>query len=411
MRILFVTAYPPAPPRYGGAARVLALLSRLARRHEVHLLTFVDGEPDEAQREALESICETVGFVRQPMPRPAARRPLYLARTMAGRTPPYIAVFDSPAMRERIRERLAAGIDIVQLEWTQMAQYCLAEAADRTVLTEHDIFWRSLASYEAAAPPGPAKAIRGRRAAQMRAWELEALSRVAGVFTVSDADRDELREDLPGTRVETVPSGADMAYYSLDESAPAMADERCPRFVLVGGLAHEPNLDALSWLAGEVMGRIRATLPDATVDVIGGDASAAARRYEGNGIRLLGFVEDTRPFLAGAISLAPIRIGGGVRMKVIEAMAAGSPVVATSLGASGLGLADGEQALIADGADDFARAAVSLAEDRETRRRLARNARAFAETHHDWDRIAALQESLYARWFGGVHPAGGRPAS
>lgn len=393
------------------------MLGRLAQRHDVHLLTFIDGDPDPAlpgpardAAVALGDVCASLRFVRQPMPAQADRKRFYLTRTFTSDVPPYAAVFDSAEMRAAIRERVASGVDLVQLEWTQMVQYCLPEAADRTVLTEHDIFFESLARY-ADDPRASAltRAIRARRAAQMRRWELGGLAKVAGIFAVSDADRDILRGLLPGARVETVPSGADVSHYAFDETAGALTAPSCPRFVFVGGMAHEPNLEGLTWFLRDAWPRIAVALPDATLDVLGGDAPDSVRILAerpvpgaaGPGVRLREFVEDTRPYLRDAISVVPIRLGAGVRIKVLEAMAAGSPIVSTSHGVSGLDVIAGEHALIADGADSLAAAAVALAGDAPRRAALARAARRLVEERYDWNVIAALQESLYERWFGG----------
>lgn len=400
MRILFVTAYPPIPATYGGSVRVSAILSRLAARHEVHLLTFVEGEATAEQREALSDMCASVGFVTREQLPAARRRWYYLAHTFSGPVPPYVAAFDSDEMRNKMRDRIASGIDVVQLEWTQMAQYCLPEAAARTALTEHDIFFQSLELYAASESDSVTRAVRARRAAQMKAWELSALAGAGGIFTVSDADRDVLGTLLPAARVATVPSGAALDYYTLDPRASVLTARRCDRFVFVGGLAHEPNLDGLTWFAHEVLPLVRKTIPSATLDVLGGDVAPEVRSAAGPGVRFRGFVDDTRPYLRAAITVVPIRLGAGVRMKILEAMAAGSPVVATTHGASGLAVRAGEHLLIADDAPVFADTLVRLASDSINRTGLARAARTLVEEHYGWDAIVKRQESLYEEWFG-----------
>jgi len=158
-----------------------------------------------------------------------------------------------------------------------------------------------------------------------------------------------------------------------------------------------PNVDAVLWFADEVLPLIRARRPDVHFVVVGQKPHARLdplRQRED--VTVTGWVEDVRPYFSGAaVYVAPLRMGGGTRLKLLEAMAMGKAIVSTSLGCEGFDVADGHEMCVADGAEDFARAVVGLMESSALRESLGRRARRFVEAHYAWEAIVPRLEKLY----------------
>jgi glycosyltransferase involved in cell wall biosynthesis len=218
------------------------------------------------------------------------------------------------------------------------------------------------------------------------------------VITVSEHEKSLLAAELPGLEVAVVPS-----IHEVDEDA-APGEARTPGSLLfVGGFGHRPNADAVVYFCREVLPLIRRDLPSSPVWIVGDSPPPEVLAMGGLvGVEITGHVPDLRPYLRKAwISIAPLRYGAGIKGKITEAMAAGLPVVTTTIGAEGIGLQHRITALIADSAEDFAGAVIELAQDGALHAELARNALEHARCHYSpgeaGDRLVRLLESLASR--------------
>lgn len=229
--------------------------------------------------------------------------------------------------------------------------------------------------------------IRGRawlHAAAMRRWEPRVARWFSRCIAVSDQDRALLEEVCPGLRVEVVPNGVDTRAL---RPLPWAGVE--PAVLFVGSMHYPPCEDAALYLAGDILPRIRARMPGVQAWIVGADPSPRVRRLDGGAVHVTGRVDDVRPYYARcAASVVPLRAGGGTRLKILEAMALGRPVVTTSAGCEGLGVAGGRHLIVADGPDAFADATVRLLSNRALGRRLAACARNLVEGVYDWDAIS-----------------------
>jgi len=230
---------------------------------------------------------------------------------------------------------------------------------------------------------------------RLRWYEAEICRRADCVIAVSEADAAALRSLVLDLRPTVVPNGVDVsAYDPRIPPAPGMGKNA---LVFTGKMDFRPNVDAVLWFAEEVLPRIRGQVPDARFWVVGQrpHPRLAALRKD-PAITLTGYVEDTRPYIAGAtVYVAPLRIGGGTRLKLLEAMAMERAVVSTRLGAEGYEVRDGRELLLADDAEAFAAAVVSLLRDPARRTTIGRAARRFVEDHYDWSVLAPRVEALY----------------
>jgi glycosyltransferase involved in cell wall biosynthesis len=298
--------------------------------------------------------------------------------------PTWAAELRAPGFSARLRELLRAiDPDIVQLEYRIMAQFlpALAGTAPR-VLVEYDPVRSDAAGVSALLVP-----------LERRGWRrlLQLAARYADAIVVLTArDRALVEEETPSARVCCIPLGYDLPEAPLDPAGTRS------EVVCVGSFIHPPNVEGARWLAQEVFPSVRRRIPFASLRLVGAQPSADVLTLKGDGVVIDPDVEDVWPFLdAAAVVAAPIRSGGGMRVKVLEALSGGKAVVATPLAVEGLDIQRGEQVVVAETAPEFAAALVDLLENRERRMAIATAAREWAVANLDLDQRVRAYETLY----------------
>jgi glycosyltransferase involved in cell wall biosynthesis len=227
-----------------------------------------------------------------------------------------------------------------------------------------------------------------RRAQEARGRELGVYRRADAVIVVTEKDKRTLLEYLPDSRVAVVPN-----IHQEAEEVPDLRDRKKSSLLFVGGFAHAPNVDAVLFFGREILPAIRRAVPDVIVTIVGDAPPEEVRRLASDTVRIAGWVPDVKPYLDGhMVSIAPLRVGSGMKGKVGEAMAHGVPVVVTSIAAEGMDLTDGVTALIADSAAEFAGAVVRLLGDEPLYRRLSRNGREAARSR--WSEAVVARDLL-----------------
>jgi glycosyltransferase involved in cell wall biosynthesis len=232
------------------------------------------------------------------------------------------------------------------------------------------------------------------QARRMKAYESEVCGAVKSVVAVSGIDADRMRKDYRPRRVDAIPTGVDLEYFTPDRSAPRSSD-----LVFLGSMDWMPNIDGAEWFVREVLPLIRKRKPDCSVVLAGRTPTRAVLDLASGdaGIQATGTVPDVRPYLWGAtVSIVPLRIGGGTRLKIFESMAARVPVVSTTIGAEGLPVEPGSQILIADDPASFAECCLKLMEDPAARARVAEAAWAMVASRFSWEAVACEFERLLA---------------
>jgi glycosyltransferase involved in cell wall biosynthesis len=391
VRCLLLSPFVPSPPHDGGRLRVLELARGLERAHDVELLALSTGSNDD--RRGVEALRGEGLRVEAVEHRPHRARAA--ARALAARRSLYGELHRSEVMAEAVRRRLP-GVDVVQAEFSYMGAYRPPGGGGPPwVLDEHNVEFR-LNETLARAGQGAAYRVYARRERRLRrAEELAACRAADRVLAVSDADREALERELPGVRVAVVPNGVDLEALRAEPLPPSDA---APTGVFVGKMDYRPNVDGARWLCDEVLPHIRERVPSFRVAIVGRDpAPSVASLGRVDGVEVTGAVADVRPHLRGAaLALVPLRAGSGTRLKVLEAMAAGRPVVSTSLGAEGIEARDGEHLLLADDARSFADAAVRVAGDRTLAERLAASGRRLVEERYGWPAAVARLERVHS---------------
>ena len=400
MKILFLTPQVPYPPQQGAALRNWGLISGLAEHHDVAILSFLapgqSPEPAGPLRSA--SRVETV-----PFPERTSRD--RLRGMLATRQPDMALRLASARYAGRLVEWLdRESFDVVHIGGIEMAPYLdiVKSARPRSMAIFDDLNCEHLLQQRAfltdlRAParwPGAAYSLLQWR--RLRRYEAQVCRHADHVLAVSDADAVALRGLVPGLDVTVVPNGVDARAYVPEVPD---AEPRLPENALVftGTMGFRPNVDAVLWFTRQVLPLVRARVPDVRFFVVG---QQPHRRLDGlrshPAVVVTGWVEDVHPYIAqAAVFVAPLRIGGGTRLKLLEAMAMRKAVVATRLGAEGYPLRDGRELLLADTPADFASATVALLHDSEQRAQLGLAARAFVEEYYDWRVIVPRVEAVY----------------
>jgi glycosyltransferase involved in cell wall biosynthesis len=362
------------------------LIRRLSRRHRIDVVSFGEGDADEARAGALAH--ERTGEVRLVPPRPD-RRPDWL-----GLRPTAVADYYDPAMARTVARMLATGrYDLLQIEYTAMGAYAPARRRLPALWTVHEL-WCARLRRELARRRGPVRVLIAYRFLQMLRWELGLTRRFDLVLALAEPEADELRRRGARARVAVSPMGVDTSVFT---PAPAESAE-AGLIVFIAFYGHAPNVDAARWLAGEVLPRVRARAPRAHLALVGREPTPAVTALAAPGVvEVTGAVPDVRPWLDRAqVVVVPVREGGGMRGKVLEAWASARAVVSTRLGCAGLPAEDGANALLADDAETMATQIVRLLDDPGLRRRLGDGGRATVRAAYDWDAIAEAHAALYA---------------
>jgi glycosyltransferase involved in cell wall biosynthesis len=402
LRLLFLTPFPPSLEGAHGGSRVIAqLLDRLAVRHRVGLLCLRhDGEPpvDPKLRSALAFAVEVPRETPRSLPRRSVRSVRSRLRLLAG-TPLWASELDTPKFRDRLHE-LRAGWrpEIVQLEYPVMGIYLdeIRAASCGTVLAVHE------PSTNAAIDLGRSSdGDRMLRWLDVRAWrrfESDVLTRVDAAVAFTRRDVEALSNLAPTADVVRIPFGTD--FYARANSPPAIGDDQSVLFV--GNFVHPPNVDAADRLISVIFPLVRERVPTARLTVVGDNPPAELRARAGAGATVTGRVPDIVPFIErAAVVAAPLRFGGGMRVKVLEALAAGKPVVASPLAVEGLDVSDGDQLLIAETDEAVADAIVRALNNRDLRARLGKGAWSWARENLSWDASIDAYDELYRRLMAG----------
>ena len=389
-RVLIVCPEPPAPPTWGFALRVYHLARELGRRNDVSLLTYDTGDPGRDWEHLGELFT-----VHRVAARPVSRRRAQL-RSLWSRDSFHIGRLRSAAMQRAIQQLTAhARFDVIQVESSQMFGFDFP-AGPALVLDEHNIEYDVLAR-TARVERSPARRLY-QRLEQRKVWreEIASWSRASGCVVTSADDQRRLLTEAPSTPTCLVPNGVD-----LDRFAPVPAPVDPTGLVFVGSINYRPNTDAVLHCAQRILPLIRRSAGDATLTVVGQGAPPAVRRLDGGAVRVAGMVPDVRPYLASAaVVVVPLRIGGGTRLKVLEALAMGKAVVSTSLGCEGIDVEDGRHLLIADDPAHFAACVLRLLRDQEFARRLGTAGRELVQARYGWATVGERLDAFHAQLVG-----------
>lgn len=384
MKVLFIAGACPYPPDSGGTVRTYNLLKRVCTRHDITLIA--------PERPGVDLAEVFDGRLRGKITVPVQGRTLaHTLRAMASPLPYIVKAHESAAMSAAVREALSTErYDLLHCDSISVVPTVPVNAAVPKTFNAHNIeavIWERYVREERR--PWMLPMLRA-QLAKVRAYE-SYLRRIFDVcVAVCDQDRDAMKRS--GFReARTVSNGVDLEYYTPLPPA----SER--RLVFTGSLDWRPNQDALRWFAREIWPLVRLEAPEAAMSIVGRKPPRWVKDLcKASDMQLSADVPDVRPYLAeAAVVVVPLRIGGGSRLKILEAMAAGRCVVSTSIGAEGLEVRHGEQLLVADSPAVFAQAVLSVLDDWGLGGEMARAGRALVEARYGWDSIALDLEEAW----------------
>lgn len=398
MRVLVVDEALPWPPDSGKRIRTAALLSRLTSHAEI-VLAYPGARADgAAEAQARAAGVTPLRVHRHPPRKHGLRFALDLGRNLLLRVPYMVMAHRSRALRDAIAQAHSANpFDLVHVEWTPLLANVPETCRVPIVLAAHNLESDIWDRYRENETRWLRRAYIAEQARKVRRFEHHAFAHADAVTAVSSHDAARIRELAPDTEVVTVPNGVDTATFSPDPDA-VVDGERC---VFVGALDWRPNQDAVCWLLEDIWPLVRRERPTARCSIVGRKPPPwlQARIAAVPEATLFADLADVRPHVrTAALSVVPLRIGGGSRLKICEALAMSRPVLSTRIGSEGLDLQ--EALTLADGAPAFARALLDALADPHAQRALAQHGHSLVRAHHDWDGIAPLQHSLWARLAG-----------
>lgn len=392
MKVLFLVRDLPWPINSGARIRAHNLAVRLARRHDLTLVGYAGActspEPPGA------SPFRRIVAVPEPSAVRGARLALGVAVSTFSRLPYAVSKHMSQAMSDAVDSLLSQeAFDLIHCDSLPLAPYAAAAAVPK-VLDEHNVEWALWARHARFGRGISVRAYALLQAIAMRQFEAKACKLFDECVAVSDLDAAALRELCPPARVSVVPNGVDTDAFRPVPVAPVPG-----RLVFVGSMDWMANQDGIRWFAEQAWPRLRRRCPHVSLCVVGRRPSTRmVKLASAAGFDLIPDALDVRPYVAQAEAfIVPLRIGGGTRLKILEALAMQKPVVSTSVGAEGLALAHGKHLLIADDPDAFTAAVERVLKEPAFAAGLAAQGREAVVSAYDWDRLADVLECVWER--------------
>lgn len=391
MRILWVKAGKLLPVDTGGKIRSYNLLRQLSAQHELVLLSYYGGQPDANYDDEIRACLPNAVPMHTGIPDASA---WHYATRLLSRAPYAVAKFSAPRVSRAVAEHLSGGrFDVAVCDFLSASLNFPRTSATPTVLFQHNVesvLWRRQAAHERNLAKRAAFSV---EAVKMARYERAAVRRFAHVIAVSDRDRDVMSTMVEASRITVVPTGVDVRQYQ-----PAAAFRATqPLVMFLGSMDWEANADAVEYFCRDIWPAVRSAVPSARFRIVGRNPGPRVRALASDSVDVTGTVASVIDHLKDAAVFAvPLRIGGGTRLKIFEAMAAGRAVVSTSIGAEGLDVRDGRDIVLADSATAFAEAVVRLLRD-DDRRRQFEVAAASTAARHDWPAIAQAFTAVLGR--------------
>jgi glycosyltransferase involved in cell wall biosynthesis len=384
--VLWVKAGKLLPVDTGGKIRSFNILQQLSKDHELTLISYYGGRRDPDYEAALPKQFPQSQVVYTAAADSEGFRGLldYLYRLP--RFAPYsVSKFTHPSVRKLVASQLSGGqFDVAICDFLAASLNFPVKLPMPCVLFQHNVessLWQRMATTESHSLRKLAYAL---ESARMSRYERRTLARFHHIIAVSENDRQQMLKMEPACEITVVPTGVDTQQFPV--APPSSATP--PRIVFTGSMDWEPNIDAVEYFCGQIWPRILAEFPDAIFQIVGRNPFAKVQRLASQSVQVTGTVPSVTDYLRNAtVVVVPLRIGGGTRLKIYEAMAMGKALVSTSIGAEGLSFENGRDLLLTDDASSFADAILLLLRDAQVRRKFEQAAVQLA-AQFDWSVVA-----------------------
>lgn len=397
MRILVLTQVLVYPADAGPKVKTLHVVRHLAAQHKIVYCTFVRGIKEVRAAEALRTLCETV--VAVPIERSRIRDARFLLESFATGDSFLLRRDESAAMRAEVQKLLREqNIDAVHVDQLNMIRFVPVEWTGKIILDEHNAVWQVVERLWQGTRNPFMRWLLGREVRLLRILEGKACRRATVVLAVSEQDRQALHEVAgQAVPIEVVPITVDVARFA---SVRAARDPQPNTIFTIGTMFWPPNSEGVQWWLRAGYAKLQALCSPVTYDIVGAKPPIALQRLASSqtGVRLHGYVADVEHFwIHATMLLVPLLSGGGVRVKILEAMAMGVPVVSTTVGCEGLAVHDGEHLLLADTPEALATACSRLLHEPDLATQLTKNALHLVRQQYDTSTALQRLDTIYAR--------------
>jgi len=384
-RILWLTAYLPHTGRHAGAGRMFQLLKRLSPDYRITLLSFLETDDETKFLPEVESLCENVIAMRR-----SRRRRWHIFAYE-----PFDEFRTAEMQRALDRCLEESDFDLIQLEYTQMACYADRSRGIPTILTKHEVDFAACARRATKEPGAAGKARWFYNYLQVLDREVKLTRDLDAAVCMTDPDARELKRYCPSLPTHVINTGVDLDYFKPPE-LPAEGS----RLVFVGAFQHLPNIEAMIYFCREVLPQVQKETPYSELYIVGSNPAPAILALSTiPGVHVTGYVPDIRPYMAASsVYVVPLRLGVGIRGKILEAWSMAMAVVSTPVGCSGLRCEHGQNILIADSAEGMAAQIGMLLSNPELRQRLGAEGRKTAEQFYGWEKSAGQLDALYRHY-------------
>ena len=394
MKVLLLTQVLPYPPDGGPKIKTWNLIKFLANQHEITLISFVRGEK-------LWEINELKKYCIEVIPVPIHRKKLYdllaLFKSLLNGKPWLMVRDDRKEMRDAVEEAAAkTKFDIVHADQHNMAQYALGVKNVPRLLDAHNVLWMLYKRTVRTMGSGYLRWIYERDWRLFRSYEKELTERFEAILTVSETDK-ELLVEVAGRdeKITVIPIAID-----TDHELPVDRTKDAAHIIHVGTMFWQPNIDGVLWFIKEVLPLIKAKRPDVVFDIVGARPPKEIISYSNSaaGINVCGYVENVGPYLQkAAVMIVPVLAGGGMRVKILNALSQEMPLVSTSIGCEGIEAVNERDLLIADTPEEFSQAVLKLIMDRDFADLIGKNGRDLIRSKYDYRHTCKPIEDVYKK--------------
>lgn len=390
MKILMVSQEFPYPPHHSGAKlKLYNLLKYLSKKNEIFLISFIESKEE---LKYISKIKEYCSFIATVLRKPCKSLFHRIFSLFLKKYPHESSDYFSKELKTKILDVIKTfDINVVHFDLIYMAQYvnCIYDLSK--VIAPNDInwlLWRDAFRLETNLIMKIKNLI---HYFKVKRFEIDFYKKFDRCIVVTQKDEKEIRKYLPPLKISVIPIGVDFHYFQPDNQ---LSDSH--RLIFTGVMSYKPNVDAMLYFCKEILPLVKDKIQDIKLYIIGRDPTREIIQLAKDEVVVTGYVEDIRPYIKEAsVYVCPLRMGSGIKNKILEAMSIGIPIVATSLSVEGIEVVPGEHIIIANKPEEFAKNIIVLINDKKLRLSLRENARRLIEEKYNWEKVADEYGKIY----------------
>jgi len=397
MKILIISKTFPYPPITGGKVLIYNSLKHISKHHDLTLVSFIESIEERRYIPFLRKYCsrvETVLFAPKVSFWDTLAYYSHHGLSVFSSTPRHISIYDCPVMRSKIVDLLNDHtFDVVEVDFTQMAQFADKKISQFcSVLVLHELSFISIYRRAIVTKDPLKRAFLHWEYLKMREYEKGLCSRFRKIVVLSELDRRRLKQLSPCANISVIPGSVDTSCFEHTASSTKDAT-----ILFVGSMGHFPNVDGIRYFHSHIFPLVKKSVHGVQLNIVGKDPPPEVLQLQcDKAANVLGYVQDLIPYYkSSSVFVCPIRIGGGIRMKILEAMAMGVPVVSTSIGCEGLLVENEKNIVVADEPQEFAEKVTQLLQSADYASKIGENGRRLVEKAYDSRVIAGKMMQVY----------------